>query len=702
MDQIVYYICIPLGYLMKWCWWLVSNYGLAIILFTLATKVVLLPLSVWIQKNSILMVKIQPEVNYLKANMQGNLDAIADGQSKIFKKAKYHPLLAVVPLILQIVLLLGVVEIIYHPLTYLFGFSKEDILNIANFIGANTEESSFQLMIIEAIKSGQITSQTQISGISAEALANIVSGVSEFDMKFLGMNLSIVPSVVLGWYLLVPLFAGVSSWVLCFTQNCSNVLQHEQGKLNKYGIMALSVALSLYLGFFVPSGIALYWMASNLISVAQMYLLNIAINPKKYVDYEDLENSRIALQNAKDYGKQDKSDPKYKEAKKREKQDYKAFKKIANKHIVFYSEKSGFYKYFSGIIDELLKRSNLTIHYVTNDYNDQIFEVAKTNPRIKPYYISLKKMVLLMMLVETDMFVMTTPDLNKYYLKRSFIKNDIEYVYVPHDMMSVHMGFREGALDAFDTIFCSGPHVKQEVLKTEEVYKLKPKNLVEFGYPLADDLVKKGEEANALRNKKKKVKEILIAPSWQEDNLMDSCLDDIISELYSDKYHIIVRPHPEYVKRFGFQLNKIVEKYKDFDKEKLTFELDFTKNKSIYSSDLLITDWSGVGPEFAFATKRPAVFVNTKIKCLNENWEKIGLTPVEISLRNEVGKSIEKSEIKNISTIVEQLLKDESMYNKKIENVFDKFLYNHGNSSAVGAKYILNSLKEKQQNKNKK
>ena len=60
MGSVLYYICIPLGYLIKWCTALVGNYGLAIVLFTLATKLVLLPLSVWIQKNSILMVKIQP------------------------------------------------------------------------------------------------------------------------------------------------------------------------------------------------------------------------------------------------------------------------------------------------------------------------------------------------------------------------------------------------------------------------------------------------------------------------------------------------------------------------------------------------------------------------------------------------------------------------------------------------------------------
>ena len=53
MDKILYYMCIPLGVLMKWCWWLISDYGVAILLFTLATKIVLLPLSIWIQKNCI-------------------------------------------------------------------------------------------------------------------------------------------------------------------------------------------------------------------------------------------------------------------------------------------------------------------------------------------------------------------------------------------------------------------------------------------------------------------------------------------------------------------------------------------------------------------------------------------------------------------------------------------------------------------------
>lgn len=692
MDTILYYIYIPFGYLLELSWKLVGNYGLAIIVFTLFTKIILLPLSIWIQKNSILMIKIQPQINNLKASMYGNVDAIAEGQASLYKKEHYHPMLSIIPLIIQVILLLAVVYIIYRPLSYLYHFSEGEIAALAEHIGASTDSSNYQLLIIDSIKSGAIDAGTAVAGISSESLANIVSKVMSLDLNFCGFNLTLITTEAQGIYFLVPVLAGLSSWVMCFTQNLSNVIQKEQGKFNQYGIMILSVGLSLYLGMFVPSGIALYWIASNLMSVAQMYLLNVWINPKKYVDYEALTESRIALDKARAYGKIDKHTPLYKQMKKKEKQDYKKFKHIVGKHIVFYSEKSGFYKYYKDIIEELLKKSNITIHYITNDYNDIIFEIAKNNPRIKPYYIGLKKLVVLMMLVETDIFVMTTQDLNKFYLKKSFIKKDIEYIYVPHDAMSSNMGAREGAFDEYDTIFCVGPHFKEETLKTEQIYNLKPKKLVEFGFPYLDELV---NSASKIKDTKNPVKEILIAPSWQEDNLMDSCLDDLIEHLSDDNHHITVRPHPEYLKRFSIRLEKIVEKYKDADPKKLSFELDFSQNKSIYSSDLLITDWSGIAAEFSFATKKPVIYINTKMKVQNPNWEKIGITPMEIKLRNEIGVAINKEDIKDIKKTANDLWKNSEKYKQKIIDYFDKIIYNHNVAAQVGAKYILDSLLEK-------
>lgn len=699
MDTVIYYMCFPLAYLMKGLWLLVGNYGVAIVLFTLASKIILFPISVWIQKNSILMVKIQPEINFLKANYSGNLDAIADGQTKLYKREHYHPMLSLIPLIIQILLLLAIVYIIYNPMGYLFGVSNSTVNALANHIGATPGESGFQLAVIQAIKDGTVTVATPVEGVSAAELADVISKVSSFKLNFLGMDLCSIPSKVLGWYLLLPVFAGFSSWFMCFTQNLSNVIQHEQGKLNKYGIMTVSVALSLYLGFFVPAGIAVYWIASNLLSVAQMYVLNAIINSKKYVDYEQLERSRKALADSKAFGKMDKKDPLYKQMKARQKQDYKKFMRIVNKHIVFYSEKSGFYKYYKELIAELLKRSNIVIHYVTNDFNDVIFDIAKDEPRIKPYYIGLRKTALLMMLAETDIFVMTTPDLDRYYLKRSFIKKDVEYIYAPHDTMSAHMGFNDGAFDAFDTVFCVGQHFADEMRAIIAMKKLPDKNLVEFGFPLLDNLVEVGRKENESR-REGKLKEILIAPSWQEDNILDSCIDEIISGLYGKDCKIAVRPHPEYVKRYGYRLSKLLERYADYDRELLSFELDFSNNKSIYSSDLLITDWSGIAAEFCFATGRPALFVNTKPKICNPEWEKIGITPVEMTLRKELGVDVEKHDLCNICDTVKELFENQNKYKTKIQKYYENFTFNHGNAAENGAKYILKSLSQKSKNKN--
>ena len=530
-----------------------------------------------------------------------------------------------------------------------------------------------------------------------QKIIEIKNIVKSFDGELLGFNLSTVPSEAWGIYILMPIIAGLSSFLMCWTQNMSNVLQHEQSKLNQYGMTVLSVGISLYLGIGVPAGIAWYWVAGNLLSIAQMYALNAVINPKKYVDYDALEKSRKALADIEALESGKKRDPKYKEHKAREKQDYKRFFHVVNKHLVIYSEKSGFYKYFEAIIDSLLKKSNIVVHYITNDPDDAIFELAKTEPRIKPYYIGLKKMIPLMMRAEADVIIMTTPDLDKYFIKRSIVKKDIEYVYVPHDMMSVHMGFREGALDAFDTIFCTGPHIIREVRATEKVYGLPEKKLVEFGYPFADKLIAAGEEERKTHVSGPR-KEILIAPSWQEDNLLDSCIDSLIENLYCGDYHITVRPHPEYVKRYGARMQAIVDKYSHLVGDGLSFELDFTANKSVYSSDILITDWSGVALEYCFATKRPAIFVNTKIKCMNPNWEKIDCIPVEISLRDIVGVSIDKERLGECPAVVKELFDRADEYEVKISEVLKKHIFNQGHAGEVGADYLLDTLVKKRKN----
>lgn len=625
--QIIYK---ALEVVMNGCYALCHNYGLAIILFTLASKIVLLPVSIWVQKNSIKMVKMQPEINFLNVKFWGDKDRIAEEQAKIFKREKYHPMASIIPLIIQLVLLMGVIEVIKR-------------------------------------------------GISNPAI----------DMNFLGVNLSLEPSKTGISLLWSPLIAGFSAWILCVAQNASNVLQAEQSKLNKYGMMAFSVGLSLYLGWFVSVGVALYWVASNLFAVVQLYLLNWAINPKDYVDYEALEQSKKELQAIGNLGGAQRKrfgDP----LTKREKQDYKKFFSVVNKHVVFYSESSGFYKYFQGIIEYLLENTNIVIHYITSDPEDKIFELATSNDRIRPYYIGEKRLITLMMKMDADVVVMTMPDLENYHIKRSYIRKDIEYIYIPHGMDSLNLTMRTGSMDHYDSVFCVGKHQKEEIEKTEVAYQLPKKKLVEWGYSLLDEM---RVDYAKMSHQNSEVKKILIAPSWQPDNIVDSCLEQILDNLKGKGYQITVRPHPQHVRHRGEFMEQLKVKYEqDRDVE---IQTDFSSNSTVFEADLMITDWSGIAYEYAYTTQKPVLFINTPMKVMNPEYQKIDTVPLNILLREEIGCSLNLEELDQISDKVQELLDHKDDYYEKISDFVQKYVYNHGTSAEVGAKYIIKEVQKR-------
>ena len=685
-----------LGYVMYFCYYLVHNYGLAIILFTLISKIVLLPVSVWVQKNSIKMVKMQPEINRIKAKHFGDADRIADEQSKIFKREKYNPLASLIPLAVQIILLMGLVEVIYHPLDYLLHL-PQDVITAFNGLavslaGANPESSSIQLAVVEMIKSGNYAEQFAAlqSGLAGVDIASVLQQVQGISLNFCGMNLSWVPSEVGGIDIIVPIAAGISAWLLCVAQNAANVIQAEQSKLNKYGMMAFSVGLSLYLGWFVPAGVALYWIASNLFAILQQYLLNWAINPKDYVDYEELEASKQELEELQSIGGKKKLFEKNPYAK-REKKDFKRFFSVVNKHLVFYSESSGFYKYYQGIIEWLLAHTNLTIHYITSDPEDQIFALAEKEDKIRAYYIGEKRLITLMMKMDADVVVMTMPDIENFHIKRSYIRKDIEYIYVPHGMDSLNLTMRTGSMDHYDTVFCVGKHQREEIEKTEAAYGLPKKKLINWGYSLLDSM--RADYQNLAKTESTDRKKILIAPSWQEGNIVDSCLEQILDELKGQGYMITVRPHPQHVRHRAELMEQLKTKYAQ--NPDIEIQTDFSSNSTVFEADLMITDWSGIAYEYAYTTQKPVLFINTPMKVMNPEYQKIDTVPLNILLREEIGCSVNLEDLSTLKEKVQDLLSQKEQYYDKIGNFVQEYVYNLGTSAEVGANYMISAIQKK-------
>ena len=156
--------------------------------------------------------------------------------------------------------------------------------------GCDVDSSSVQLTVVQAIQTGQYTDAFQaLPGMTACVL---MTRIQALDLNLFGLNLGDVPITAGGATLLVPILAGLAAFTLCLSQNKMNPLQAEQGMAGQLSTTILSVGIALFLGFFVPAGVGLYWIFSNLFTILQQFLLNIIIDPKKHIDYEALEEKQ--------------------------------------------------------------------------------------------------------------------------------------------------------------------------------------------------------------------------------------------------------------------------------------------------------------------------------------------------------------------------------------------------------------------------
>ena len=359
----------------------------------------------------------------------------------------------------------------------------------------------------------------------------------------------------------------------------------------------------------------------------------------------------------------------------------------ADKAIVFYSERKGHYPFFEGIINELLHKHHQSISYVTSDPNDPILNT--TEEKIKSFYIH-KLLPIFFSLVRCRVFVMTLTDLNQFHLKRSI--HPVHYVYMFHSLVSTHMGFRAGSFDHYDSILCPGPQQLKEIRKYEKIHNLPKKWLVKGGYyrlELLYDSYKKYRKK--LRNDIKGT--ILIAPSWGDKNILESCGKQLVKILLDANYHVIVRPHSETIKRCP----EIIKELKKLYQDNIRFSLDTLghKDNSLFKADVLITDYSGIAISYAFGTEKPVMFIDVPKKIKNPEYKELSIEPIELSLRSKIGVVLPPNHPEKIPATITSLIKNTKLYKDRNAQLRRKYIYAFGSSSQVGAQHILDILHKK-------
>ena len=347
--------------------------------------------------------------------------------------------------------------------------------------------------------------------------------------------------------------------------------------------------------------------------------------------------------------------------------------------IVFYAESRHYFQYYGQLIHDLLETGKVSVTYITSDKNDPLFNSQWKNFRV----VHVKWLLgFLFSKIQSSVMIMTMPDLGNYLFKRSAGVDS--YIYMFHAAVSTHQQYRQHAFDNYDAIFCTGDYQQKEIRKAEELYKLKPKEIIEYGYPLFDKL-------NGLK-KTSTEKTILIAPSWYSEGILNTCFEELIKELSKLPYQIIIRSHPEYEKRD----KKKFEQIKKMISQLSNIKIDTLASVSerLPSSDILVTDRSGIAFEFAFGIGKPVLFIDTPLKINNPDYKELNIEPVENYLRNDLGVSIAPDNLGIIPERINSLLANNENFAVKMEKMKSELFYNSPASYKAGLEYVLSKLRK--------
>lgn len=354
--------------------------------------------------------------------------------------------------------------------------------------------------------------------------------------------------------------------------------------------------------------------------------------------------------------------------------DFRVFCKVLllKQKTFIYCESNSYSIYFYEVLKQLKKN---TKHFVylckSNDEN-----IVKLNLEKQAYVFNGNFFLLsALSIIVCNNLILTTPDFGDNKLKLSKkIKN---VVYIFHSAVSINMIYKNKAFNNYNTICCVGNHHINEFEEKFNMLGIKNK-LVKCGYPYLDHLISNAKPDLYLK------KNILFAPTWypENPNYYEQNYSRLILEIIKNDFKVTFRPHPEYLKRFEKEFLKFTRNFSEFNN--FTINVDINNYAAMEQSEFLLTDWSGIAFEFAYAFKRPVIFLDAPKKILNKEFTQSRRIPIEISDREEIGIILNNDTERNkITNLLNKITKEKALFREKINQNMNKNIFNIGSSSNV-------------------
>lgn len=311
------YIMWALAWILDLCYSIVQNYGVAIILFTILTKAILLPLTIKQQKSMVKTQKLQPLLAQVQQKYANDKEKLNLETMKLYQKYKINPMSGCLPLLIQLPILMALYWVVKQPIIYIMGVDGADIWRLTHAIaewGQTHQDALNSLFASLNIESFQpfYDDQFRSFGMYEIQIARFLNAYPEImqnhwitetgevyrtlNFDFLWIDLSQTPSLgalfgiftgnvsnlnletCLLW--IIPVLSGVSAFV---SSKLSQAMSPQQPvQKDEYGnekknpmqsVMVIMPLFSAWIAFSVPAAVGLYWIVSNLLQMLQQVLV---------------------------------------------------------------------------------------------------------------------------------------------------------------------------------------------------------------------------------------------------------------------------------------------------------------------------------------------------------------------------------------------------------------------------------------------
>ena len=300
------FIRIPFGYVLEFFYTFFNNYGIALILFSLAVKLVLLPASMKSKKSMMKTSRLQPKIKQIELACGDDKQKYQQEVNQLYKDEGVSMFGGCLWSLLPLLILFPLFVVIREPLHYLLHLSTEELDQIKQVVAAAQN--------VEVDKLNYYWQYAAAQNIEVYG-KGIVEGVKNLNLTFLGIDLGQTPDwkvwTLAGWSqiggFLMPLISGGLNYLSMFiSQKMNNtVIRNEKGEVDEAAAKSaqtgktmtmLMPLMSVVFGFMYPLGLSIYWIAQSVFGIVQDYFLTK--HYRKIYDAEDEVKRQKAAERA--------------------------------------------------------------------------------------------------------------------------------------------------------------------------------------------------------------------------------------------------------------------------------------------------------------------------------------------------------------------------------------------------------------------